>query len=271
MTDLTSTSSVVLRPWPDALGPGSGVALHTAYVDRYWMPLLGPLATCLARLLTRIIQQQREPVRVSACELTAGLGLPETTPWDVIDGALGALTAARIVSLTPAGDVHVRAELPHLDAEQEARLPLGLRVAHQTSFALRAEARPGAAAPILPREARLLSLASTVEEVVSDPDLRPRQLAYRFQHVVRLAEEARDEALLDWAAPDLVSTLAECQLAAQAAGEAIWAAQHDVARRGELTDARRVALRDAAAALVDWMVAEFPPDGGTWVLDDHDL
>lgn len=269
MTDLTGACALVLRPWPDHPPPGPGVGPHTAYVDRYWLPLLGPLPTSLARLVTRVIHQEREAVRMPAREITAALGVPGSE-WAAVVTALEALEVEGIVSFAGDGGVHARAELPHLDAAQVARLPAGLQVAHRTALALRAQAPPGTPPSPLPGSARLLSLAATIDEVVTRPDLRPRQLAYRFQHLVRLAEEGRDEALLDWAAPDLAATLIEGQLAGRTVAAAIWTAQHEVARRGMLPDARRAALRDAAAALVDWLVAEFPPGTTAPLLDGRD-
>ena len=106
---------------------------------------------------------------------------------------------------------------------------------------------------------RVLSLASTIDEILVNPSLDPGQLAFRWQHVIRLAEEARDDAVLDWAPADLESSLAECHLASQEMNEALWSAQCAIASRRSIGGDHRAALAEAAAGVVDWLVSEFPP------------
>lgn len=130
----------------------------------------------------------------------------------------------------------------------------------------RASTRPGEPS------ARVVSLTATIEEILTNPRLTSQQLANRWQRVVRIAEEARDENVLDAASPDLETTLAECQLVTQDLSEVIWAAQHVIAVHGRLPEAHRLSLSTAAASLIDWMVAEFPTNPkDTWVLDVRDL
>ncbi|HEX2575243.1 MAG TPA: hypothetical protein VHK88_02770 [Aquihabitans sp.] len=271
MSDATEDLTIPIRPWPQAAGPRQGTSPQSPYVDHYWMPLLGPTATSLARLLVRIVQQDPSTTHLPVGQLAASLGLDGRDAGRTVDAALERLRQEGITAVTESGVVLIGNVLPYLSPSQEARLPDGVQADHRAAFGQVHPAYGEGAGPAPRPSARLLGLAATVDELLTNPELRPRQLAYRFQHVVRLAEEARDEALLDWAAPDVETTLAECQLSGQAVSDAIWVAQHAVASNGRLPESSRAGLNDAAAGLVDWVVAEFPPESDAWVLDDHDL
>lgn len=261
MIHVTNQRTITLGRWPTEPDGRGGIGPRSAYVDHFWLPLLGPDATCVARLLTRLMAGEVDTVPVAISELAASLGLGDGAVVR-LDAALDRLEAAAIVAAGPHGLVLVRPELPYLGTDQVARLPARLRAVHQASYALRADAPLRGEATSLLSSARLLSLAATVDEVLTDTDLRPGQLAYRFQHVVRLAEEARDEAVLAWAGDDLSPPLGEGQAVAQAMSEAVWAAHYTVASSGQLPSVCRLALADAAAGIIDWVVAEFP-DGPT--------
>lgn len=260
MNDLATRSSLSLHRLPtDDTG---GVDPRSRYVDHYWMPILGPAAICLARTLMRMISRRAGEVRVELDHLRSVLGLGGD-PAGQLGDALDALAVRGIVILGDEDQLFVRADFPRLSDTQAAELPEALAAAHRSPGSLLAavslDAPHGAARSPGPH-ARALSLAATIDEILVNPSLDAGQLAHRWQHVIRLAEEARDDAVLDWVPGDLEATLAECHLAGQAVTEAIWMAQRAVAENRRLGDESRAGLTDAAAGIIDWMVAEFPPE-----------
>lgn len=287
MRDVTNHAAVALRRWvPEE--PTSGIDPRSRYVEHFWVPTVGPVAVCLARTLMRIVSREGKAVVVRVEDLQEMLGLHGPRA----DADLGAAIAALLdhgvlvedhdpddedtlegvetdvaVDLTDEGPdtpllLLVRSQFPYLDDGQVADLPGDLAIAHRAPHSMRAAAaleapigRPADLGPHL----RVLSLASTIDEILVNPSLDAAQLAFRWQHVIRLAEEARDDAVLDWVPADLESSVAECHLAAQAVNEALWQAQCAVAIRRSLGEDQRTELAEAAAGVVDWLVSEHPP------------
>ncbi|MBX3314301.1 MAG: hypothetical protein KF906_08265 [Actinobacteria bacterium] len=263
MTELATTGAMSLRRWVDD-APAAGVDPRSGYVDHFWIPSLGPTAVCLARTLMRMIAREDRTVVVRSEDLRAILGLHGADAPTALARAMDLLVEHGIVARGGIGDeveLLVRSRFPHLDDALVAALPGDLGVAHGAPHSLQAAATLDA--PLGRRRAqgphlRALSLAAGVDEILVDPSLDPGQLAFRWQHVIRLAEEARDDAVLDWAPADVESSLAECHLACQAMSEAIWAAQRAVATRGAIGEDQRSDLAGAAAGIIDWLVSEYP-------------
>ena len=252
-------SAVSVRLWGDPPGDGEVVPSRSAYVDQFWLPLLGPVATCTARLLACHLSQDPGPVTILMRDLATSLGVDaRSSAPAVLVSAFQRLEEMQILANGPDGALLVRHGFPHLGPIELGRLPFALQEAHRTSFSdhggVHATTDDNPVAP----NARLLSLAATVDEILINPELSDRPLAYRWEHVARLAEEARDEALLSWAAPDLETALTDGQASGQTLREAMWSSQHAIASRGQLPATCRSQLSDAAAGVIDWMVSEFP-------------
>ncbi len=264
MSEVRRYSALELRTWTDPPGGGIGVDPRSPYVDHFWVPAIGPVAVCMAQLLIRTVNRESAGLVVALTDLATrlGVGVGETG-LAALGEALHALEAAAVVQLAEDGSVLVRSELPYLGPTELAHLPQTLRATHQASFALLTETPPGAVTTALAPSAPVLSLRATVDEILTNSDLKPRQLAYRWQHVVRLAEEARDESLTAWADPDLEIALLGCQTSSRAVLEAAWLAQHSIASRGRLPETCRAHLTDATAGVIDWLVNELPgPEPG---------
>lgn len=246
--------------------PIGGVDPRSRYVDHFWIPTMGPTAVCLARALMRMIAREGDTVAVQAEHLRAMLGLHGPNAVHDVHDAISVLIEHDIVDRSVHDDgsvtIHVYTQFPYLSDDLVAQLPGDLGVAHRAPYSLRAAATldaPLDRARELGPHLRILSLASTVDEILVNPALDAGQLAFRWQHVLRLAEEARDDAVLDWAPADLESTVAECHLAAQAVNEELWATQCAIATRRSIGGDQRSALAEAAAGVVDWLVSECPP------------
>jgi len=274
MVDNIAPKLTAVRRWLTAaadLDPAD-VELGSSYVDQFWTPVIGPTGVALARLLMRLVSTSDRAIAVNVRDLAAQLGLPPGTGAADVQASLNLLREAGIVSFDVDGVLLVDAPFRQLTLHHAAVLPPSLRAEHSRQT-MAADAGPDA----IEREriepsSRIVSLAGAVEDILSNYRLTPTQLATRWQQVVRIAEAARDEAVLDAAEPDLETTLAEAQLAAQELSEVIWAAQHVILTRGRLPDAHRLSLTTAAANLIDWMVAEFPTTApSSWVLDLPDI
>lgn len=264
MIHVTRTGTLSLSRWVDE-GPTAGVDPRSRYVDHFWIPTLGPTAVCLARTLMRMIAREGRAVIVRTEDLTAILGLHDTDAVASLERAIDLLASHRILAddggTEDGSRIAVRSQFPYLDEPLVAALPGELAKAHRAPYSLQAAAmldapldRSRDVGPHL----RALSLAASVDEILVNPSLDPGQLAFRWQHVIRLAEEARDDAVLDWAPADMESPLAECHLASQAVSEALWSTQCAVATRRSIGEDQRTALADAAAGVVDWLVSEYP-------------
>jgi len=274
MVDSNAPRLTAIRRWLTAaadLDPAD-VEPGSPYVDQFWTPVIGPTGVALARLLMRLVSTSDRTIAVNVRDLASHLGLPPATGVTDVQSALDLLRDAGIVSFELDGVLLVDVPFRQLTLHHAAILPPSLRAEHSRQT-MASDAGPDA----IERErvrpsSRIVNLAAAVEDILSNQRLTPTQLATRWQQVVRIAEEARDEAVLDAAEPDLETTLAEAQLAAQELSEVIWAAQHVILTRGRLPDAHRLSLTTAAANLIDWMVAEFPTTTpSSWVLDLPDI
>ena len=61
--------------WPDPVLDAVGHELHSAYVERFWLPVLGPSTTWLARLLARGLDADPEGFDLDLDATAAALGL----------------------------------------------------------------------------------------------------------------------------------------------------------------------------------------------------
>lgn len=262
MIDLQTNSTLRIQAWPDPPHVGPAIEVRSRYADHFWVPVIGPTAMGLLRVLARQVGHRDGPISVQVGHLVSELGVDPTTGRFEIERALVRLLDHGLMTMDGDRPLQVRVDLPYLSQIQVEQLAPHIAVAHRAALVLRdSVVDDGPPESMTPR---MLSLSATIDDLLSGSELDPRQLAYRWQHVMRLAEEARDEALLDWASPDLEVTLAEGQLSAQAVNEAVWAAQHLVAQDGHLPADVRASLNESAAGLVDWVISEFPSETAAW-------
>lgn len=270
MNDLSTRTTLTLHRSP-SVDP-SAVDVRSRYVDHYWLPTIGPTAVCLGRILVRMVSRSGDAVRIQRDELCSLLGVDDEQR---LDDALDRLAEVGIATAgRRSGELLVMRGFPLLTDAQVDALPEPLAAAHRSPDSLLAAANLDGSAehpPTLGSHLRALSLTASLEEILVNPSLEPSQLARRWQHVVRLAEEARDEAILDWAPSDLEATLAEAHLVGEAMTEALWHAQLAAVVQRGLGSESRTALADAAAGVIDWLVAEFPTDQQAPIdpFDDH--
>lgn len=116
--------------WDDPVVERYGVDVHSEYVDRFWLSVLGPTATWILRLLTGGLARWPYGYEQDLGELAATVGLGKSLS---VNGAFGrALHRCEMfgVSRTVPGALAVRRKLPPLSARQLARLPETIQHAH---------------------------------------------------------------------------------------------------------------------------------------------
>jgi hypothetical protein len=152
-----------IRPWADPLIDTLGFDPRSHYVERFWLPTLGPSTTWLLRRIAAGFDRQPDGFDLPLPDTARSLGLGDKqgrhSPF--------ARALFRIVQFDMAragqGALEVRRFLPPLNRRQIVRLPDALRAAHEAWQAARVAA---AADESTCRRAR--ALAITMLEL--DPD-----------------------------------------------------------------------------------------------------
>lgn len=78
MTSITShfiPETFIIRPYEDPMAKRVGFQPNTEYVDRFWLPILGPTSVCLLRLSKELLQDA-DLIEISSSKLATRLGLP---------------------------------------------------------------------------------------------------------------------------------------------------------------------------------------------------
>jgi hypothetical protein len=135
VTDPTPPNpTLTVRPWPDEVIDRMGHDPRSVYVERFWLPLLGPSSVLLLRRLATELEANPEEVALPVQETARSLGL----------GYRGGRTSSfqrtvdrcrqfHLVQLEGDNDVLLaRRKLPPLNRGQVARLPDALIAAHDT-------------------------------------------------------------------------------------------------------------------------------------------
>lgn len=156
---LGATGPLRLEAWPDPVIDELGHDPRSDYVERFWLPVLGPSTVFLLRHLARRLEQEPAGTELCLDELAAALGLGarpgRNSPFS--------RTLARAVDFEMArlhpGCLYVRRALPTLAHRHLARLPDSLRAEHARAvLAARSPRRPSHRLQ-LERRARQLALS----------------------------------------------------------------------------------------------------------------
>jgi hypothetical protein len=138
MSLATVSPSLTVRPWPDSVIDRVGHDPRSSYVERFWLPVLGPSAIWFLRRLATRLERDPDGFDLPVDETALSLGL----------GASGSRhapfrrTVARCCQFKVThydereGALLVRRKLPPLTRNQVARLPESLQAAHQAFLEL---------------------------------------------------------------------------------------------------------------------------------------
>jgi hypothetical protein len=130
-TPTIPTDHLYVIPWPDDVIDLVGQPVRSRYVEEYWLGVLGPTATCLARKFAADLELHPNgfPLDLSECAATVGIGMKGGRQSPFIR-ALGRLVQFHVAQLQPGSVLAVRRNLPTLSRRHLLRLPASIQERH---------------------------------------------------------------------------------------------------------------------------------------------
>jgi hypothetical protein len=173
--DISFSSTIRVEARPDRIGEALGHDPRSPYVERFWLPVLGPSTTFLLRYLAARLDTDPDGVDLDVAETARLLGLGER------EGRHGPFlrSVARMIDFEMAelagpGRLLVRRRLPALSRRHLARLPDSWRAEHDAMLE-----PPPPPADALRRRGERLAL-SLIELGESLPDCERQLIAWKF-------------------------------------------------------------------------------------------
>ncbi len=181
----TLSESLRVRPWPDDVMDQLGFDPRTAYVEQYWLGLLGPSTTWLMRRLVAGFDYEPDGFDLPLAETARWLGLGDRggrhSPFL---RSLNRTIQFDLAQMSGASELAVRRRLPPLNRRQLARLSPAQQAAHQR-WRDQQLAEPAGEA----QRRRGRQLALSLLELGEDFDSTERQLLH-WQYHPALAYQA---------------------------------------------------------------------------------
>ncbi|MFZ4584541.1 MAG: hypothetical protein ACOYNI_04860 [Acidimicrobiia bacterium] len=111
--------------------PGAAHDPDSQYVERFWLPTIGPTAYVTLRLLAATADQHRDGLAVDTATLAIRLGVSSSTSRHApLARALTRLARFELIELLDDSTMRVRTRIPWLTPRIERRLPEPLRTEH---------------------------------------------------------------------------------------------------------------------------------------------
>jgi hypothetical protein len=130
--DTPSVAVLAIRPWPDGVIDALGHDPRSAYVERFWLGILGPSTTWLLRYLANGLDASPEGFDLDLAAAAQALGLgSKGGRHSPFMRALTRCCQFDVAEARPEGILAVRRKLPPLNRRQILRLPAELAAAHQ--------------------------------------------------------------------------------------------------------------------------------------------
>jgi hypothetical protein len=160
------TATLAIRPWPDPVIDTLGHDPRSIYVERFWLPTLGPTSLLLLRRIAAGLDENPEGIRLDLGELSQALGLGhrEGNSSPVVR-SLDRLMQFDLACGEREAGYAVRRSVPPVNRRHVGRLPLPLQDEHR-AWAERALAEP----PLAIARRRARRLAFTLLEQGDDLD-----------------------------------------------------------------------------------------------------
>ena len=121
-----------IRPWPDPVIDSLGHDPRSAYVEQFWLGILGPSTTWLMRRLAAGLEASPAGFELPLADTARALGLGDKggrhSPFT---RALSRVCQFDLGQVQGEGSMAVRRKVPPLNRRQVERLPESLREAHQ--------------------------------------------------------------------------------------------------------------------------------------------
>ncbi|MDQ6613904.1 MAG: hypothetical protein M3083_03935 [Actinomycetota bacterium] len=131
-TDFTAPDSLTICPWPDEVIDSFGFDPRSAYVEQYWLGILGPSTTWLLRRLASGLELHPDGYPISLADTARALGLRarggRSSPFvravnRTIKFELAVAEGPEVLA--------VRRKVPPLTQRQVEHLPPALQTAHR--------------------------------------------------------------------------------------------------------------------------------------------
>ena len=125
--------SLSIRSWPDPVIDALGHHPCSAYVETFWLGILGPSTTFLLRYLVTTLEASPDGVELDLKETAGRLGLGQRNGrHSPFVRTLGRLTRFRLAQLEDSTTLAVRLRVPPLTRSQQERLPEPLQRTHKS-------------------------------------------------------------------------------------------------------------------------------------------
>ena len=181
----TDVATLTVRPWPDAVIDQVGHDPRSAYVEQFWLGVLGPSTTWLLRRLAAGLETEPAGFELALADTARALGLGDRggrhSPFM---RALGRCCQFGLAQPHDRATLAVRRKLPPLNRRQVERLPAGLQEAHRRWQEAQLRTADGERLRVRARR-----LALSLLELGEDLEATERQL-HRWKFHPALAREA---------------------------------------------------------------------------------
>jgi hypothetical protein len=165
-------STLRVCAWLDPAVDAAGHDVRSAYVEQFWLGVLGPSATWLLRRLVRGLDEQPDGYELDLALTATQLGLGHRSGrHSPFYRSLERLSRFGAAQHLDEHTLRVRRKLPPLSHLQVARLPLPQQEAHQAWID-----GPTTTLPADQLRERARGLALSLLELGEDPDTTERQL-----------------------------------------------------------------------------------------------
>lgn len=172
-----AATSLIIRPWPDDVIDALGFDPRSAYVETFWLGILGPSTTWLLRRIASGLETHPNGFTLDLSDCARRLGLGDRggrhSPFM---RALTRLVQFDLAQVHGAEALAVRRRVPPLTRRQVARLPDSLQAQHHAWQRAQLQAPPEES-----QRQRCRQLASTLLDMGEDLEAVERQLLrWRF-------------------------------------------------------------------------------------------
>ncbi len=169
-------SHILITPWLDPVVDERGHDPRSSYVERFWLPTIGPSSLWLIRYLAGNIEGSATPVPVDLDLLASALGIGHRIGrQSPLLRTMARVAHFGLARVADADTFEIRLRVPPLARRHVERLPRDLQIAHRRWFEDQLAPVPGDQ----PRRAQELAL-SLVELGESAADVELQLRRWRF-------------------------------------------------------------------------------------------
>lgn len=125
-------ATLTLTPWTDPIIDTLGHDPRSEYVERFWLPTLGPTTLLLLRRMATTFDRSPDAVTLDVAELSQSLGLGvREGPSSPLFRSVDRLIQFDLAVLMKPGHYAVRRNAPPVNRRHMHRLPLSLQREHE--------------------------------------------------------------------------------------------------------------------------------------------